>query len=210
MLLLAWLGAWLLSRPLTPSRRSGGGWQARSRRRSQLTDFDRAELAHQQELVRKRFDQEARAKEVAESFRRDMEEAAVRLKRWAAWRARAADAPWRHVEAAAQLVEAELARDALTVARARLRKGTTLDQAISDALEAVEADIETVTERLHLQTDWSTWTSAGPIGAAERDQAVRRRIAALRAKAESTEFPAEAAAFAAKADELATQHGILA
>jgi hypothetical protein len=140
-----------------------------------------------------------------DGFRADMEEATRRLKRWAAMRAQAKDAEWSGYPTAVALVEVELGNQAMTVARARLRQGATLDQAVSHAVSVVEELVPEVVQRLGLLTEvWVPWREGTQAQGANR----RKRIASLRAKADATPFPEEAAIFRAKADQLAQKYGL--
>jgi hypothetical protein len=149
-----------------------------------------------------------RANERVGRFRHDMEAAAVDLKRWAAGMAKANEREWHGYPSATQLIEAEIGREALTVARGRLRAGASLDQALFHAKQMVEEQLPEIVDRLGLQTDAWGWAPGGLSAETVQEANRRKRILSLRAKAESTEFPEEAAALVAKADELARRYGL--
>lgn len=156
-------------------------------------------------LVRERIDRDEAAKRRAEAERADRDEAARQLKVWAAGMARSRQAEWHGYESATRLIEVELGREAIAVARDRLRNGATLDQAVAHAIAVTEELAVDVVQRVGLRVDVGP-PRVVPEEAKTADR--RRRIARLRAKADSTEFPAEAASFRAKADELAARYCI--
>jgi hypothetical protein len=138
-------------------------------------------------------------------LRYDLEESSRRLRRWAAMRAQSLDAEWAGYPTATGLVEVELGNQAVTVARARLRQGATLDQAVNHAISVVEELVPDVVRHLGLMTEaWVPWREGTVAEQANR----RKRIANLRAKASATPFPEEAAAFIQKADQLAKKYGL--
>jgi hypothetical protein len=186
-------------------RRPTSGARARSRtRRDAPSEPDPLEVAQRQawdELQARH----RRAEDAVSRFRTDMDEATRQLRRWAAVRARSRDAEWHGYPTATGLVEVELGNQAVTVARARLRQGATLDQAVAHAVSVVEELVPEVVQRLGLMTEaWVPWKEGSQAADANR----RKRIANLRAKAASTPFPEEAVAFTQKADQLAKKYGL--
>lgn len=164
-------------------------------------------LARLEQEQRQAFEEKERREREANArvarFRTDMDEATRVLKAWAAERARSQQAEWHGYSTATGLVEVELGREAITVARARLRAGATLDHAVAYAIAEVEEIVPDVVQNLGLLTEaWVPWSEGSEEQAANR----RRRIANLRAKAKATSFPEEAAAFTAKADQLARKY----
>lgn len=156
-------------------------------------------------LVRERIERDADERRRAEAQRADRDEAARRLKNWAAGVARSRQAEWHGYESATRLIEVELGREAIAVARDRLRNGATLDQAVAHAIAVTEELAVDVVARVGLRVEAGVPRDV-PEEAKTADR--RRRIARLRAKADSTEFPAEAASFRSKADELAARYCI--
>jgi len=156
-------------------------------------------------LVRERIARDADERRRAEAQRADRDEAARRLKSWAAGVARSRQAEWHGYESATRLIEVELGREAIAVARERLRDGATLDQAVAHAVAVTEELAVDVVQRVGLQVE--AWAPP-PLEEQARTADRRRRIARLRAKADSTDFPEEAASFRAKADELAARYCI--
>jgi hypothetical protein len=184
---------------------------ARTRRRPAAPPAPRPDPLEQEQrrVFAERQDRDEAAKARVAQFRADMEAAPVALKRWAAERARAEQAEWHGYETATHLIEAEIAREAITVARGRLRAGATLGQALAHATALVEEQFPEIVERLGLQQEaWATFVPGGLTAETVRDSNRRKRITSLRAKARSTPFPEEAAAFGAKADELARNYGL--
>lgn len=185
---------------------------ARTRRRSAppatVPPVDPLEQEQRRVFAERQARDEAARARVAQ-FRSDMEAAPVAIKRWAAGRARAEQAEWHGYESATHLIEAEIAREATTVARGRLRAGATLDQALAHATALVEEQFPEIVERLGLQQEaWATFVPGGLSAETVQDNSRRKRISSLRAKAASSPFPEEAAAFSAKADELAQKYGL--
>ncbi len=156
-------------------------------------------------LVQERIAREERDRRRRSAERADRDEAARRLKAWAATVARSRQAEWHGYEAATRLIEVELGREAIAVARARLRDGATLEHAVQHAIAVTEELAVDVVQRVGLMVDdWAPRSVEEDARTADR----RRRIGRLRAKAESTQFPEEAASFLAKADELALRYRI--
>lgn len=156
-------------------------------------------------MVRDRLAREAEERRRREILRADLDEVARRLKVWAADLARSRQDEWHGYESATRLIEVELGREAIAVARARIRAGATVDQAVAHAIAMTEELAVDVVQRVGLQVE--TWTPP-PVEDDERTADRRRRIGRLRAKADSTDFPEEAASFKAKADELAARYAI--
>jgi hypothetical protein len=159
----------------------------------------------QRRAFEERERREREANEAVLRFRNDMDEATRVLKAWAAEQARSKQAEWHGYDTATGLVEVELGREAITVARARLRAGAPLDQAVAYAIAEVEELVPEVVQNLGLLTEaWVPWSE----GSEEQKANRRKRIASLRAKAASTSYPEEAAAFSAKADQLARKYSL--
>lgn len=156
-------------------------------------------------LVRERIAREEHDRRRLAAERADRDEAARRLKVWAGRVARSRQAEWHGYEAATRLIEVELGREAIAVARDRLRAGATLEQAVHHAIAVTEELAVDVVQRVGLLVDdWAPRSVEEDARTADR----RRRIARLRAKADSTQFPEEAASFRAKADELVIRYRI--
>lgn len=156
-------------------------------------------------MLQERQARDEYARQRVESFRADRDEADRRVRGWAAQVARSRKAEWYGYEATTGLIEVELGREAMAVAREQLRHGATVDQAVRHAIAVVEELTVDVVARVGLIID--EWTPA-PVPEDARRADRRRRIERLRAKAESTTFPEEAASFRAKADQLAARYGI--
>jgi hypothetical protein len=156
-------------------------------------------------IVQERIAREETARLRRDTLRLDMDEAARQLKEWAAGVARARQAEWHSYESATRLIAVELGREAIAVARTRIRDGATVDQAVQHAISVTEELAVDVVQRVGLQIE--AWTP-DPVEESARTADRRRRIARLRAKADSTDFPEEAASFRAKADELAARYAI--
>jgi hypothetical protein len=155
-------------------------------------------------MLREQEEREALARERADRFREDMEEASRVLKRWAVDFARSREAQWNGLEATTQLVAVELGREAAAAARRLLRAARPLPLAIAHGIAVAEELIPGVDVRLGLQRGEAT---AEAVTEARRAD-LRRRIGRLRAKAAATSYPEEAASFTAKADHLAAKYGI--
>jgi len=156
-------------------------------------------------LLREQEQRDAVARERADRFRDDMDEASRVLRRWAADFARSRQAQWSGFEATTQLVAVELGREAAAAARNLLRAGRTLEQGIAHGIAMAEELIPGIDERLGLQLgEWMDAPAGTPAQMADR----RRRIGRLRAKAAATAYVDEAASFTAKADQLAAKYGI--
>ena len=174
----------------------------RPRRRARLTapvpDDGSLRLLQEQE------EREAHARERAERFREEMDEASRVLREWAIAVARAHSEQWNHYETTTRLVAVELGREAAAGARRLLRAGRTLEQAIAHGISVAEELVPGVSDRLGLQQ------GDGPVpgGDAGQMRDRRRRIERLRAKAAATSYFEEAASFTAKADQLAAKYGI--
>ena len=156
-------------------------------------------------MLQERHARDEFAQQRVERFRADRDEADRRVREWAALVARSRKAEWYGYEATTGLIEVELGREAMTVARDQLRHGAAVDQAVRHAIAVVEELTVDVVARVGLIID--EWTPA-PIPEDTRRADRRRRIERLRAKASSTTFPEEAASFRAKADQLAARYGI--
>lgn len=156
-------------------------------------------------LLQERQARDEYAQQRVERFRADREEADRRVREWAAQVARSRKAEWYGYDATTGLIEVELGREAMAVARDQLRHGATVEQAVRHAVAVVEELTVDVVQRVGLIID--EWTPA-PVPEDARRADRRRRIERLRAKADSTSFPEEAASFRAKADQLAARYGI--
>lgn len=156
-------------------------------------------------LLQERQARDEYAQQRVDRFRADRDEADRRVREWAAHVARSRRAEWYGYEATTGLIEVELGREAMAVARDQLRHGATVDQAVRHAIAVVEELTVDVVQRVGLIID--EWTPA-PVPEDARRADRRRRIERLRAKAASTTFPEEAASFRAKADQLAARYGI--
>jgi len=156
-------------------------------------------------LLEQRHERDRHAQARVDRFRADRDEADRQVRAWAAHVARSRKAEWYGYEATTGLIEVELGREAIAVARDQLRHGATVEQAVRHAIAVVEELTVDVVQRVGLIID--EWTPA-PVPEDARQADRRRRIERLRAKAASTTFPEEAASFRAKADQLAARYGI--
>ena len=190
--------------PSASATRQSYRWRCVAQRRRRPSPTSWPDDGQSLRMVQERLDREAHARERVDAFRADMDEAARILKSWAAGLARSRQAEWHGYEAATRLIEVELGREAIAVARTRIRAGVTLEQAVRHAIDVTEELAVDVVQRVGLLTD--DWVPRRVADHA-RDADRRRRIERLRAKADSTGFPEEAASFRAKADELALKYG---
>ena len=156
-------------------------------------------------LLEQRHQRDRYAQTRVDRFRADRDEADRQVRAWAAHVARSRKAEWYGYAATTGLIEVELGREAIAVAREQLRHGATVEQAVRHAIAVVEELTVDVVHRVGLIID--EWTPA-PVPEDARRADRRRRIERLRAKAASTTFPEEAASFSAKADQLAARYGI--
>lgn len=199
---VALLGAVLLGAHL---RRAPDAAPARRRRRPPAPVVAAADADAPLRLLEQRHERDQYAQARVDRFRADRDEVDRQVRAWAAHVARSRKAEWYGYEATTGLIEVELGREAMTVARDQLRHGATVEQVVRHAISVVEELTVDVVQRVGLIID--EWTPA-PVPEDARRADRRRRIERLRAKAASTTFPEEAASFSAKADQLAARYGI--